>query len=222
MTHPDQERAFATVLATMRESGFASFDLGYLSIAALLGFFKRSGYLVTQTVLTVNHQTRQTTKITLSGIYGHNPFPYHTDYSFVALPTKFVILANDSANSFKRTTLVASFASIPHDMIALLRNAHWLLNSKSGAFLISSAQRIGAEALFRWDSDFLVPYNQAARQSMTCIPYYFEQARKEIAWAQRSAILINNWSCAHARGGMVSMDDDVVRSLIRYEVWRHA
>jgi hypothetical protein len=222
MTQPDQERACATVLAEARECGFASFDLDDLSCVALLGFLKRSGYLITQTVLTVKDQIKSTNKTTLSGNYGRDKFPYHTDYSFVPLPPKLIILTNDSTYSFERATFIASIASLPEDTMVLLRNARWLLSSRNGAFLVSSAQLIRTEALFRWDLDFLAPHNQSARQGMKCIPAYLEQTRKEISWRQRSAIVINNWSCAHARGGMVSLSDDAVRCLVRYEVWNHA
>ena len=69
--------------------------------------------------------------------------------------------------------------------MVLLRNARWLLSSRNGAFLISSAQLVRKEALFRWDLDFLAPHNESARQSMKCIPAYLAQTRKEISWRQR-------------------------------------
>ena len=145
-----------------------------------------------------------------------------SDHAFMALPPKFIILSNESAHGFERGTFIASFAAIPGDKIALLRNARWLLSNRSGAFLISSFQLVGTAALFRWDADFLVPHNQSAQQCMACIPYFFMQAKKEISWEQRTAVLINNWECVHARGEKMSIADDAERRLIRYEVWGHA
>jgi hypothetical protein len=217
-----EEAGFSSILAETRERGFSSFNLNTVSIVAFLISLRQRGHLITKTVLTVKDQIQLTAKITLSSNYGRNNFPYHTDYSFLPTPPKFVILANLSHNSFDRSTSISSLSALPPDLMVPMRRAQWLLRSRNGSFLISSAQPIGTEVLFRWDLDFLVPHNQSALDGMKCVPLHLEQTRKEILWTPRSAVMIDNWSCAHARGGMASLGDDMLRRLDRYEVWCHA
>ena len=223
MSHADQGGGFAPIFETARECGFASFDLERISIKAALDFLKRNGLLITTTSLSINTSTQHQSPVTtLSGLYGDGCFPYHSDYSFVVVPPRFIILTNESSRCFARRTFIATFESIPQDIITILQAAQWLLTSRHGAFLLSSIQLTSLGTIFRWDTDFLTPYNQAARQSILFLPSYFERVKDVFEWQQRSALLIDNWRCVHARGGMVSGDDDMIRHLNRYEVWTHA
>jgi hypothetical protein len=223
MSRFDQEDCVANILATMQTSGFAVFDLNGLSVAVLLNHLKRAGHSVSQTVLAPRDQSPQSHKKTLSGIYGKDAFPYHTDYAFKPTPPKFIILANESCYHFGRSTFISSLSALPSDMAVLLKDSSWILRSRLGTFIVSSCQSVKGHLLFRWDLDFLTPYNDFAQRSAERIPPYLVAKKSEISWSPRSAVMINNWICAHARGGATSApSDDDVRRLTRYEVWNHA
>jgi hypothetical protein len=218
-----EEGCVATILETVQASGFAMFDLDDLPLSVLLNLLKRAGHTVSQTVITPKDRSPQSQKKTLSGIYGKNAFPYHTDFAFKPTPPKFVVLANESDHHFDRPTFVSSLSDLPSDMTALLKDASWILRSRLSTFIVSSWQTVEDHILLKWDLDFLTPYNSSAQKSAGSIPPCLASQKKEVAWSPRSAVMINNWVCAHARGGATSApSDDDARRLIRYEVWNHA
>jgi hypothetical protein len=223
MTHVKHDRARAT-LGAARDFGIADVDLDDLPIVDLLNGFKQRGFSITQTVLTIRDHAPVTngSSKTLSMLYGRKAFPYHTDYAFLAVPPRFIILANESPYAFVRPTYVAWFSSLSRATVEILRGASWIVANKRGAFPISSTQLLQRERMFRWDATLLVPYNDAARESMMHVPKQLELAKHTVSWKQRSAIVIDNWYCAHARGNVVPTVDDAGRQLIRYEVWGHA
>ena len=220
MSQLGQEGCIATILATVQASGFAMFNLNGLSLVAFFKLLKRNGYSISQTVLTAKDQSPQLHKKTLSGIYGRDAFPYHTDYAFKPTPPKFIVLANESSQCFERPTFVSSLSGLPPDMAILLKDSLWILKNRLGTFIVSSYQTAGDQLLLRWDLDFLMPYNDAARRSAESIPPYLAAKKKAVSWNRHSAVMIDNWICAHARAAAPL--DDEPRRLVRYEVWNHA
>lgn len=223
MSQFDQDHYVATILASVQTSGFTIFDLNGLSLTVLFDFFKREGHTISQTILTPKAQSPDYHKKTLSGIYGKNAFPYHTDYAFKPTPPKFIVLANESNHHFERPTFVSLLVDLPSDLAVLLKASTWSLRSRAGTFIISSYQTVDDHLLLRWDLDFLTPYNDSARKSVEIIPPYLAAQKSQVFWCPRSAVMINNWICAHARGGATSAPEyDDTRRLTRYEVWNHA
>jgi hypothetical protein len=225
LSQPGYEGQLATVLQNLRGHGITSFLLNALPVATFLNGLKRDGHLVTQTILTVRDKGDPlTAKKTLSMVYGRGEFPFHTDYAFKPVPPKFIVLVNDSDLSFRRPTFVSSLADLPSSLMRLLQNARWLFQSRDGALVISSIQPLYCGLrLIRWDVDFLAPYNRSAHLSADYIPTHLASVRKEIVWEPRSAVVIDNWALAHARGATTTDElADEGRTLARYEVWNHA
>jgi alpha-ketoglutarate-dependent taurine dioxygenase len=224
MREPGYEGQLANVLQDVRRHGFAPFRLNALPVATFLNGLKRGGHLITQTILTVRDKGDPlTAKKTLSMVHGRGEFPFHTDYAFRPVPPKLIVLVNDSDLSFRRPTFLSSLADLPSSLMSLLQNARWLLQSRNGTFVISSIQPVYGMQLIRWDVDFLAPFNRSAHLSADHIPMHLASVRKEIVWEPGSAVVIDNWALAHARGATAT--DELVdeeRTLVRYEVWNHA
>jgi hypothetical protein len=223
LAHPDQQIAFAEVANDARTLGFRIFEIDRIPIAGLLNFFQRTRYYITQTQLTIKRQaTEMSRKTTLSKIYCDDSFPFHTDYAYKRAPPQFIIIANETNLSFDRPSYVAPFPNVLADLLSPLRDARWIVNNNGDSFLVSSRQTVKDQTLLRWDADFLIPHNRSALECLSCVPAYFETVKSEINWPAQTAVVINNWSCAHARGNRISQADDLIRNLTRYEVWCHA
>jgi len=108
------------------------------------------------------------------------------------------------------------------DMHQKARDIHartlWTLKTKTGSFVVGGTTAIGKHIIYRWDTEFLSPYNGAAYFAAQRIGKAFSSFEVRHKWEPRSALLVDNWNCTHSRGE----GDDQKRRLLRLEAWHYA
>jgi hypothetical protein len=159
---------------------------------------------------------------TMSRLFGKGEFPHHTDFAFRPLPPRLIFLVNDTDLAFDRVTYVTPLRLLPSNDINKIISSAWELRTPAGVFTVSGGFNIAGTHVLRWDTVFLQPSNETAIHCAEIIPEILRNHQIEHCWDQHSALLIDNWSCTHARGPAGSGVIDMDRRLKRYEVWHHA
>jgi L-asparagine oxygenase len=159
----------------------------------------------------------------LSERYGCGSFPFHTDFAFRAIPPRFILLSNETNIHFERQTYISRFIDLPSAMLDLLLKSSWRLLSSGHHYLVQSSFVLDRERGLRWDRDFLNPANAEALEATRVLNSAMLGRSSQVDWRPSSAVLIDNWRCAHARGGQLETDIyDANRKLTRTEFWTHA
>jgi len=217
LSQPPQLATPIHLIERATERGFAAFSLRDIALSDILRELRAQFGRVTSSDLVVKPQI-EARPMSLSSRHGTGTMPHHTDYAFRAIPARLILLANDSYEHFARPTFVARFADLSEDLRQTLDRSQWLLEVRASSFVVSGRFSVHAKHGRRWDTNALKPYDDFARAALTVIPMALEANSTRHSWSEKSAVLIDNWSCTHARG-MGEQDDSGMRKLTRYEVW---
>lgn len=218
--HNADPRSPNEVLATVARHGFCQLPNTQGTLDKTVSFLRRRGFAVTNTHLRVKPKSASRPG-TLSAKYGTSGFPFHTDFAFSAIPPRFILLSNETSDWSERTTLITPIERLEPSSRSLVRNSTWRLLRSPRSYLVSGCFTQGGQVIWRWDCDFLEPANEAAEEASRLVPRGLVSLAEAVDWQPRSAVLIDNWACTHARDDVETCLDET-RVLTRYEFWRYA
>ena len=208
-------------LADTFACGYCCIDLDEIPFTNIVTTLTRDIGRITKTSLNVI-SSNTAKPYSLSRKYGNGYFPFHTDFAFRPRPPRILLLVNDSRSSYTRATLVARIQNLPPALHLILATSYWRLKTKSDDFFVSGLTRIGRNEIWRIDFDFLDPENEQSNQCKRLLPAALKNIEVAFSWRPRSALLIDNWMCAHARSPSSGDPDEGIRKITRFEVWQDA
>ncbi len=200
--------------------GFKSIEVPDGSLPLLERALKQRVGQISQTQLSVR-TTDEAKRNTLSEVYGEASFPHHTDFAFRPFPPRVIVLVNQTDDEFEAPTMVSRLKSLPNKALEVHARSRWRLKSKGRSFVVGGITNLGNHIIHRWDTTFFEPENSAAWLCVHRIAKVISQVETIHKWAPRTALIIDNWNCTHARsysGG----DAKGKRLLLRLEGWHHA
>jgi hypothetical protein len=210
------------LLVQVARFGFCQFAASENLIEAVIHCLARRQFAASSTSLRIKAISNARPN-TLSAKYGTDSFPFHTDFAFCPLPPRYILLTNTTETRFQRPTLVAPMLRLPSCLRSLMQASMWKLIRAQKHYLVSGSLVQGAEVIRRWDCDFLTPANREAEQARRLVPEAMNGLAIPIEWGGQTAVLVDNWSCAHARGEpRADTPSELTRVLTRYEFWRYA
>lgn len=210
--------SMSSIIDELRSRHFTALSLNQTPIEELIALLKRHGYRTTTTLLEVKDSERSR-PLSLSKKYGTGSFPFHTDFAFRATPPRFIVLCNLSNSAFMRGTRICAFSTLDESLRKNLKRSTWRLQTARGGCVLSAEIVLGSHRGFRWDTDFLTPENDPAHAALKALPIAMSSSSTEIKWEPNSALLIDNWSCVHARSNTNNETIDYDRTLTRIEAW---
>lgn len=138
-----------------------------------------------------------------SGVYGLRAFPLHTDLAHWTIPPRFFML-RCIVPAEEVCTLILPWATVMPMLgsIDMRKSVFTARKKRSGCSgLVRAMSRHAGEDIRRWDSMFLKPLNQPARE--------LDQLLRDARWTQSArriplrrtgdTILIDNWRVLHGR-----------------------
>jgi hypothetical protein len=212
----------SAALADAYSNGFSRIDLHNIQLEAILARLKQDVGRLTITLLNVLPRTKAKPK-SLSIKYGDGGFPFHTDFAFRPRPPRFLLLVNEGPFFYSRQTALARIRDLPTTLRFSLGRSSWRLKTKSDDYVVSALIQTKKHEMWRVDFDFLVPEDEHAVLCKSALPSALETVKFSFSWQPKSALLIDNWQCAHARESLRADEvDEGVRKLTRFEVWQDA
>ncbi|MBS0174765.1 MAG: TauD/TfdA family dioxygenase [Nitrospira sp.] len=159
-------------------------------------------------------------RCSLSGRYGNDGFPFHTDTAFWALPCRFIVMR--VVGDTRRNTLLLDFDALwagfdsvaRHDAVTSI----WRTPRETGGIYCSLRFSVGGSQGWRYDADIMRPVNQAAVRTK----YVLEAALRApttavpVKWAETDCLVVDNWRCLHARSARPDQEQE--RNLFRIYV----
>ncbi len=141
---------------------------------------------------------------TLSHRYGLACFPLHTDTAFWPEPCRFLLLR--ARGDIRRTTTVLSFASLFRlaggGLKDLAERSIWIASTNKNKLYCSMRFTTSLGEGWRYDSTCMIPANRAARDARDELNRLVHaDIGGRITWKKASAVVIDNWTCLHGRGG---------------------
>jgi hypothetical protein len=137
-----------------------------------------------------------------SSIYGHGPFPLHTDTVFWPLPARYVIF--HAIGDVRRPTTFMKFSDlIPNDssFSKIAQKSIWYVGPNHNRFYCSMIFNYYGNYYWRFDSDLMIPVNQAAFEALKVLrPLVFSTETDIVNWTGSNAVIISNWNILHGRG----------------------
>jgi L-asparagine oxygenase len=143
----------------------------------------------------------------LSARHGAGMFPFHTDTAFWSLPTRFVLL-RAVGGDFGRSTYIKPFQKLLSGLRTNdVSHSAWVCNTGQQKFYTTLCFEKSGQLGYRYDPNCMVPANKAAKKVEKIIkPLCFEIKGLEIQWRRNRVAIIPNWTCLHARGPSISLD----------------
>lgn len=139
------------------------------------------------------------------------------------MPPRYILLLNATEAQFRRPTLVVRMEELAVQLQSLIRQSTWNLRRSQKHYLVNGQFVQNGQIVWRWDCDFLKPANSEAEEASRSVPTAMNELAEPINWGLHSAVLIDNWSCAHARGEEELQGPcELTRALTRYEFWAYA
>ncbi len=156
---------------------------------------------------------------TLSAAHGTGAFPLHTDTAFWTTPARYVVLR--ARGDIRRHTIIRSFHDCFEEGGARLRilaeRSVWLARTGACSFYCSMSINLGNTFGWRYDSQCMLPANNAALEVSTFLKDLIQPGGGEcIEWEKENAVVLSNWLVMHGRGP--APDDEHGRVLERIYV----
>lgn len=144
---------------------------------------------------------------TYSGLFGHGPFPFHSDMAHWPRPPRYLFLR-----------AVVGYASVPTLLIdgnSIVRNVGARLLRRA---LVRPRRQVKGEwpllrlydedevdSVLRWDQTFIRPASAAGREGFTKMLAALEEAKPVSIplSAQGDTLIIDNWRMLHARAAII-------------------
>ena len=140
-----------------------------------------------------------------SGLYGLNPFPFHTDLAHWRRPPRYLLLRCRVGSPHVKTHLVDGLQIAQSLDMSRLHLAHMQPRRPlKGKIPLLRLYSSSPDELVRWDDVFIQPANETAR-------FYCASFRQAIQSAQCTSfalanegdtLLIDNWRMLHSRSGV--------------------
>lgn len=133
----------------------------------------------------------------LSGIYGMNAFPFHSDFAFRCKPPRNLVLYNPMGVEFKSRTLLA----MPDLSLPMLKR-----RMEMEVFLVKNGRAsfysplLAGCGLFRFDLNCIVPPGDSGSALLADLNAMFESQNPiSVSWIPGLALWVDNWKCVHSR-----------------------
>ena len=151
---------------------------------------------------------------TLSANYGTGPFPLHTDTAFWSTPARYVLLRTVGVD-VRRNTYVWSFERLLEESglnrSCLVSKSIWTVCAGVDRSYCSMQFRVGSGVGWRYDSNCMLPANDAAREVEKILrPIIHRQRGEAVNLSHGDVIIIANWLVLHGRGPMPIDENDRV------------
>jgi hypothetical protein len=156
---------------------------------------------------------------TQSALFGIGRFPLHTDTVFWPVPVRYVVLR--AQGDTRRPTTVMAFEDLLQKCgsgaRALVERSVWIAGTSSRRFYCSLRFRERGSIGWRYDGDFMSPFNDAARVLHEELrPLVSSAHAHSIRWSEDVALVVCNWTTLHGRGPRP--DDEGTRVIERIYV----
>jgi L-asparagine oxygenase len=179
----------------------------------------KSSRLGTAPIRDISPQIIPDRKNTLSGRYGLDAFPFHTDTAFWRVPARYVLLRCVNPGSGCRPTLLNDSRewNLSDSDTRLLENSVWR-TTNSSSFLCSVIVRNNSQYLLRFDRDCMRPMTRKSLdaykviEAKTCQP-----SAIRVDWHTNDLLIIDNHRLLHARGAAIAPDLDRVLTRVLIE-----
>ena len=140
-----------------------------------------------------------------SGTYGLSEFPLHTDLAHWMRPPRYFMLRCKSGSSSVSTRLLASSEVV--SIVGAEKLNRVLVRPRrtgrnGGLFLLPLLSRVEGVRCFRWDSLFLVPMNETARQVAEVVSAINSCQSELISMSLvecGDTLIVDNWRFLHGR-----------------------
>lgn len=152
----------------------------------------------------------------LSGIFGKDAFPLHTDLANSLRPPRFVILGAANASPFSARTTFVVIPDLNSNDFSRIAEGIFEVRDGRRSFLGSICER--NRPFFRFDAACMCPVDERSRLAQ-CL--FRELARAEpsfadLAWTRGDVAIIDNWNVLHGRSAVLHAHDN--RLLLRLYV----
>jgi len=193
-------------------------ELNEITVAEILILLKQQYFKmkVTEHLLLPN-KLNSNYAITLSKIYGVNPFPYHTDGANNISPPKYIILENLSKVDTLTNTIICPFdlKLLFKEKPSLKDELFIILNGRNSFYSTILTERNNGLNFIRW--------NPLIMKSISNIPFDINNIINDnlitkINWNVGKVVIVDNWRCVHARSklDLISMKHRLIK---RYSVF---
>lgn len=140
----------------------------------------------------------------MSAITGTKAQPRHTDAAFLPLPPRYIVLQCLQVGEGRCPTLLwpLQMARLRGDRPSILTNSKWVARGGGGSpFYCSVLERHRTEMRVRFDPlcmQLLPGSSWSLEQVERTLDDYTRSL--EVEWEQGALLVIDNWTCLHARG----------------------
>lgn len=141
---------------------------------------------------------------TYSGLFGYGDFPFHTDMAHWHVPPRYIVMRCEIPNEDVSTRIVSANTVLPDHRSSIARRA--LFKPRRRLDNKSYFVRLSEHQFWRWDSVFIQPANELARQLKTDIEVRLSTVpSEEIRFTRPGQVLIlDNWSVLHGRSAVAN------------------
>lgn len=179
-----------------------------ISLASLLGEPAASPGRTLVQPLSARPQEESPEK-SMSGRFGLDEFPLHTDGAHWHRPPRFVLLRSANGRSSTSTILVDSQSFLTAELRRDWGCATWKVTGIARPFACSMMFEIGSVLAMRWDPCCLSPYGRRAQRLASVIDETLACARGKngvsVEWMNsREVLVIDNWRLLHSRPALAS------------------
>ncbi len=152
----------------------------------------------------------------LSGMFGKDAFPLHTDLANSLRPPRFVILGAANASDFSARTTFAAIPRLSADDFSRVAEGIFEVRDGRRSFLGSICER--NRPFFRFDTGCMYPVDERSRLAQTLFGELVsaEPSLAYLAWARGDVAIIDNWNVLHGRSAVLHAFDN--RVLLRLYV----
>lgn len=153
----------------------------------------------------------------LSGRYGTDLFPYHTDAAYEETPPRILLLRAVEGDIDRRTHVIHYSDLITDFTQSEIRRSAWLCDTGKRKFLTTLTFDHDGRCGFRFDLDCMTPANTIAMRIDEVLRKQCLLLRPAgIEWRINRVAVIDNWQTLHARGA--SSSSERLRKLQRIHV----
>lgn len=204
----------------LMEKGYVSFSSdskeSMLAVAQRIGnIFKVSTMPLIQT-LTPRLKENELNN-TYSGNFGVNEFPFHTDLAHWYIPPRYLFLRSLVPVADVETKLIDSKDICDGIDACVLSRAHFRPRKKLDR--TANLLKIKQDGIFRWDSIFIEPANNIARELRREIQVGLSNSKNisiSLA-AEGDCLLIDNWRMLHGRSAVSTKSMDRIIERVYFE-----
>lgn len=142
----------------------------------------------------------------LSGIYGYEEFPLHTDYAQNLMPPKFIILYSETIGAY----------TYVNETIKLLKENKLYKKACTAKVIINTGNKfriceIIKNGVLRFNPSIMKPLDNCSKAIFNEINEFISSKLIKHDYSQYNTLIINNWSCTHARPSITNNNRKLYR-----------